>query len=73
MTARVPAANATDWSQLASSEGDALRQAGVQDIERVSAARLERSGDISVIERSDEPRVVDIDVADGVQTVRIRL
>jgi uncharacterized membrane protein YcaP (DUF421 family) len=49
----------------------ALRQSGVEDVGRVSSAYLERSGDVSVIERSDAPRVLDIEVADGVQTVRI--
>ena len=49
----------------------ALRQSGVEDVGRVTSAYLERSGDVSVIERSDAPRVLDVQVVDGVQTVRI--
>lgn len=51
----------------------ALRENGrTDDLSRVREARLERSGNISVITRSDV-RVVDIDVEEGVQTVRLRL
>jgi hypothetical protein len=41
------------------------------DASRVQRAHLERDGNISVIPRDKEPRVLDISVADGVQTVRI--
>jgi uncharacterized membrane protein YcaP (DUF421 family) len=52
----------------------ALRsQAHVDDPSQVAEARLERSGDLSVIKRDGEPRVVDVAVEAGVQTVRIRL
>jgi uncharacterized membrane protein YcaP (DUF421 family) len=43
------------------------------DPARVEAAYLERSGKISVVPYRDEPRVVDVSVAAGVQTVRIEL
>jgi uncharacterized membrane protein YcaP (DUF421 family) len=39
----------------------------------VKVARLERSGDISVIPRAHEPQVIEIMVEAGVQTVRIKL
>ena len=67
------------WDQMAGAHiterdlGGALRQAGIEDVERVDVAYLERSGDVSVIERSPGTRALDIKVADGVQTVRIVL
>jgi len=48
-------------------------QANVDDLEKVKAARLERSGDISVIKADASPKVLEVDVADGVQTVRIQI
>ncbi|HSM57435.1 MAG TPA: YetF domain-containing protein [Candidatus Sulfomarinibacteraceae bacterium] len=47
--------------------------AQIANVEQVKEARLERSGDISVIEREEEPRVVEIDVQDGVQVVRLQI
>ena len=68
------------WDQMAAAhvtERDllgALRSEGrLEDVERVAVAHLERSGEVSVIERSREPRVVSVDVRDGVQSVRIEL
>lgn len=68
------------WDQMAAShitERDllgALRAEGqLRDVRRVAVAHLERSGDVSVIERTGAPRVVSIDVAEGVQSVRIEL
>lgn len=43
------------------------------DPSRVEVAYLERSGKISVVPYKQEPRVVDVSVAAGVQTVRIEL
>lgn len=43
------------------------------DPARVEEAYLERSGKISVVPYRREPRVVDVSVASGVQTVRIEL
>jgi len=52
----------------------ALRMQGNQtDPAKVELAYLERSGDISVIPRTSEPRILDVSVEDGVQTVRIEL
>lgn len=45
---------------------------GFTDIGQLEAAHLERSGDISTIRRR-EPRVVEVAVAPGTQTVRIQL
>lgn len=50
-----------------------LRRKGLTDPAQVAEARLERNGDISVIRAKREPRVVEIRVADGVQTVRVEL
>ena len=52
----------------------ALRlQANLENLEEIRQARLERSGNISVIKKASEPKVVDIQVTEGVQTVRIKL
>jgi uncharacterized membrane protein YcaP (DUF421 family) len=52
----------------------ALReQTGQTDPGRVQRAYLERSGKISVVQYKREPRVVDIAVEHGVQTVRVEL
>jgi uncharacterized membrane protein YcaP (DUF421 family) len=52
----------------------ALRVAGQEpDLSSVKAAYLERDGSISVIPRPKGPRILDVSVADGVQTVRIAL
>lgn len=48
-------------------------QAGSDELGGVAEARLERSGDISVIKEHAQPRILEVDVAEGVQTVRIRL
>ncbi len=50
-----------------------LRRRGVGRVEQVAEARLERNGDISVIQAEKPPRVVEVRVADGVQTVRIEM
>lgn len=60
------------------SEGDldeALRLNGsLDDPGQVKEARFERNGDISVIKRETrEPRVLEVRVQDGVQTVRIEI
>ena len=68
------------WDQMRKShitEDDllmALRSKGrVESPEQVSTARLERSGDLSVIKPSGPPRVVEVRVNEGVQVVRIEL
>ena len=43
------------------------------DPSKVKVAYLERNGQISVITKKQEPRVVTVSVEDGVQTVRIEL
>ena len=42
-------------------------------LEEVAEARLERGGTLSVIRAEREPRVVEVGVAGGVQTVRLGL
>jgi uncharacterized membrane protein YcaP (DUF421 family) len=43
------------------------------DPSKIKTAYLERDGSISVIPLKGEPRVVDVSVKDGVQTVRVEL
>jgi uncharacterized membrane protein YcaP (DUF421 family) len=45
----------------------------LEDVDDVRIARLERSGQISAIEKTRPPRAVTIEVAAGVQTVRLVL
>lgn len=53
---------------------EALRLQGKRpDPSRIERAYLERNGNISVITRDAPPRVVEVAVADGVQTVRVEL
>jgi len=57
-------------------EGDlweALRTRGVSGLDEVVEARLERSGEVSVILARHKPAVFDVGVAEGVQTVRVEL
>jgi uncharacterized membrane protein YcaP (DUF421 family) len=57
-------------------EGDlqeALRTQGLTDLRRVAEAHLERSGKVSVIETKPEPRVLQVQVPDGVRTIRIQV
>ncbi len=51
----------------------ALRHTGKTDPSNIRLAYLERNGDVSVVPEKREPHVVDVSVADGVQTVRIEL
>lgn len=52
----------------------ALRaNARIEDPAAVKVAYLERSGDISAIGKNNEPRVIDVQVQDGVQTIRIQI
>jgi uncharacterized membrane protein YcaP (DUF421 family) len=43
------------------------------DCTRIREARFERNGAISILPRKREPRVVEVSVRDGVQTVRIEI
>lgn len=53
---------------------EALRLEGIHpDPSRVSLAYLERDGSISIVPRKEPARVSEIQVADGVQTIRIEL
>lgn len=68
-----------DWRHMAKSHmtehdlREDLRIKGVADPKQASEVRLERSGQVSVIEAPSEPKVLEVHVADGVQTVRIEL
>lgn len=68
------------WDQMRAgqiSEKDLLSairtQASKESLDNIQAAYLERSGDISVIPASGKPKIIEVQVADGVQTVRIKL
>ena len=50
-----------------------LRGKSVSDLKQVAEARLERSGNPSVIKAKPNPRVVEVRVRDGVQTVRVKI
>lgn len=50
-----------------------LRGKSVSRLEEVAEARLERNGSLSVIKAKGEPKILEIRVADGVQTVRLEL
>lgn len=53
---------------------EAMRiQGNPPDFETVKEARLERDGSISVLPYRPAPQVVEVDVREGVQTVRIEL
>ena len=45
----------------------------LDDVQKIAEARLERNGEISVIERAAAPRVIEIAVQDSVQTVRLEM
>ena len=50
---------------------ESLRQHGLEELSQVDKAYKERSGDISIIPKRPAPRVVEVAVQAGVQTVRI--
>jgi uncharacterized membrane protein YcaP (DUF421 family) len=50
-----------------------LRGKSISRLEEVAEARLERNGGLSVIKAKQEPKIVEIRVANGVQTVRVEL
>ncbi len=50
-----------------------LRGKSISRLEEVAEGRLERNGSLSVIKAKGEPKILDIRVAEGVQTVRIEL
>lgn len=67
-----------DWKEMRKSHisrkdlmGQIRTEGNIDDLDEVEKAYLERSGSISVIKASKEPKVVEVQVADGVQTIRI--
>lgn len=62
-----------DGMRRGSITDDDLTQANQTDPAKIKLAYLERGGQISVIPFKREPRVLDVSVQDGVQTVRIEL
>lgn len=53
---------------------EALRQKGsIRKPDEVQVAYLERSGDISLVMKDKNTRILDVHVEDGVQTVRIHI
>ena len=51
----------------------ALREQGTRDPSGIRVAMLERDGSISVIKADSTPRILEVTVEDGVQTVRVAL
>jgi len=68
-----------DWRMMESAHitehdlEEDLRGKSVSDVKEVAEARLERSGQVSVLKAKQEPKNIKIAVADGVQTVRLEL
>jgi uncharacterized membrane protein YcaP (DUF421 family) len=52
---------------------EALRNHGKKDAAQIDLAHLERDGKVSVVPKTAEPKIVDISVRSGVQTVRIQM
>jgi uncharacterized membrane protein YcaP (DUF421 family) len=53
---------------------EALRlQSKDTDPKKIRLAYLERDGSISVVPREEEPRILNVSVEEGVQTIRIKL
>lgn len=50
---------------------ESLREQGASDVSGIAEARLERDGSVSVIKKPAAPRIFEIDVAPGVQTIRV--
>ena len=50
-----------------------LRGKSISKLEQVGEGRLERNGQLSIIKAQQAPKVVEVKVADGVQTLRIEL
>src|SRR4051812_40686112 len=52
---------------------EAMRIKGYDDLSKVREAYKERNGEISVLAKKEQARVIDVAVQGGVQTVRIQL
>jgi uncharacterized membrane protein YcaP (DUF421 family) len=50
-----------------------LRSNGVADTGKVAEARLERNGQLSVVKAEGGPKILEVEVAAGVQRIRIEL
>jgi uncharacterized membrane protein YcaP (DUF421 family) len=50
-----------------------LRGKSIARLDEVAEGRLERNGSLSIVKAKSEPKIIDIRVADGVQTVRVEL
>lgn len=50
-----------------------LRSKSVARLAQVAEARLERSGQLSVIKAESQPKMIEVTAAEGVQTIRIEI
>ncbi|WP_372623828.1 DUF421 domain-containing protein [Falsiroseomonas sp.] len=68
-----------DWDQMRRSNMSrddllgALRSEGVQEPKEVAEARLERSGDVSVVKVTSGPQILEATLEGGTLTVRIKM
>lgn len=51
----------------------ALRLRGMTDISQVHLASFERNGEISIVPRQKAPRIIEIEVREGVQKIRLEI
>lgn len=67
--------NAMRTSHISRNDLQAAVRSNAQlaDLKQVKEARLERSGDISIVKQERELQVTEIEVADGVQRVRLEI
>ncbi len=67
--------DAMEKSDITESDlNEALRnQGGVSEASKVEEARLERNGKISIVPRKEPPKIMEVKVENGVQTVRIEV
>ncbi len=49
------------------------RQGSIRSADRVQVAYLERNGDISIIVDKEEPKILEVKVEEGVQTIRLKI
>ena len=54
-------------------ESSLRSQAKLTEPSQVEIARLESGGEISVLPKDKKPQIIDVNVEDGIKTIRIKL